>query len=60
MTDTTLIGVKRGTKDAMEAYKPEGVAWHVFIDFIFYEFLDHVEEYDIEQGDEWLEQLFNE
>jgi len=43
----------------MEAYKPEGVAWHVFIDFIFYEFLDHVEEHGIEQGDEWLEDLFN-
>ena len=58
MAETTLIAVKRGTKDAMEAYKPDGVAWHVFIDYIFYEFLDRLEEEDVADGEEWLEELF--
>jgi len=52
MAEYTAIRISQDTKDQIEQMKPDGVAWHVVIDYLFKSYLASG------PPESWVEDLF--
>jgi len=58
MAEYALVRIRRDTKEDIEAWKPEGVAWHVIIDMLYKDYIDNNQHLVAEEPPPWLDELF--
>jgi len=57
MAKYAVIRVRRATKDKLEEMKPDGVAWHVLIDYMFESMMANDPNISGE-AESWVDDLF--
>jgi len=58
MAEFALVRIRRDTKEDIEAWKPDGVAWHVIIDMLYKDYIDNNQHLVAEDPPAWLNELF--